>query len=786
MTKGIAARTIAATYERVILALLILQYACSVLAMTPSSYDFNILKHLLPPAFSLLILALWMIGDVCRSGRWTLPRHAFTTVSVGLLLYWAALTYISPLAHASVMEWIAMFSFFVAAWALIRFVETERALRTMVLAVFACAALTIPYGCSQIMGFDPLVRCGIFPDMGESVLTSTLGCPNSFAGYLLTVLPLLAGGAIVTANHRARVIGVLLMFLGLFDILHPDRNPWVLALLVIAPIAFTGLLAWRLRHGAAATRRRAVIAIVLVGATALAPMYLLNGGAITRILADDRVKGEADDEPLTSIRSEMHRTGLDLGLSAPLIGHGLGTFTALMPEARPADYHRRGMSHGLDSAYNIVLNWFAATGVFGASGFLLLIAVSISSSLRCMRRHPGSRLFPLAFTAILGPVALWIVSLFCWPFCEIDNAVPLWFGVGLALAAARIAVAESEPAQEGEAIEGDAGGRSMPVVAAACLILAATGLYVVQAHDLWLADARKRSALENFDSDAESRERALRDGEEARRLDAFDPRNQWRLAYSALAANDSIAALRTYREIQALAPNVFQIHSNLASLDDTFGFRTAAAWERDRAAEIEENTLNHREAAREWSALGCPNRALAHLHRALAIDLDRDGDDWDCRLWLHHDDVLVEIARIETTIGRRREAEDELAGVLRMNPDHPALLALRMSRAVAAHRFAEGIGFAEEAGRRLYIPSGDPDPAVAALGNAMLADLQRIFAETKKDPEIQNRCLAITGWIYATQGRYDEADRFLMKAYETSRDSETARRIGDVRARIKP
>ncbi|MBL4889476.1 MAG: hypothetical protein JKX97_05595 [Candidatus Lindowbacteria bacterium] len=81
--------------------------------------------------------------------------------------------------------------------------------------------------------------------------------------------------------------------------------------------------------------------------------------------------------------------------------------------------------------------------------------------------------------------------------------------------------------------------------------------------------------------------------------------------------------MAAYRTLQAFAPNYAQIHINLAAINDQMGKRTASAWERDRAAVIENNTRSHRDAAQYWIQLGYPKRAIPHLRKCLVIERDR-------------------------------------------------------------------------------------------------------------------------------------------------------------------
>jgi tetratricopeptide (TPR) repeat protein len=342
------------------------------------------------------------------------------------------------------------------------------------------------------------------------------------------------------------------------------------------------------------------------------------------------------------------------------------------------------------------------------------------------------------------------------------------------------------------------------------------GGYLIFAARSWMADHALRNNMMHTECDGGDIRQAVEEAERARDLRPSDPSIYYKLAYSYLVDSRPHVALDGYRTLQSIAPNYAQLHINLAYLNDQLGYRATALFERDRAAAIEHNVRNHRDAAQNWLSFGSPGRAVAHLRHALTVDVDRTMQRIGWIRWHQHDEILVDLARLHLAQGETRQALVSLERSLRLNPDNqaaglllagieappdlrdavarmmanlaarslnnPALIIEALEKAMAERRFAEALALAAQAVEGLSLPPlGDQlDQDAVEFGNAILKNLQALFAAEVERP----RCFALAGWIFACQGRYAEAENFLEQAYATLRDPRIAEQLGQVKARV--
>ena len=145
--------------------------------------------------------------------------------------------------------------------------------------------------------------------------------------------------------------------------------------------------------------------------------------------------------------------------------------------------------------------------------------------------------------------------------------------------------------------------------------------------------------------------------------------------------------------------------------------------------------------------------------------------------------VLAAVLLTQLFAGEDRHAQTARLEAMLQNlaPSNPALLVMKMSRAVAEKKYTAALRWADEASAGLPLPArgSQPTQEAANLGNSLLAFLQVLFAAEFD----RTRCLEIAGWVYATQARYPEAEQFLARAYQEMRDARTGERLGQVRAR---
>lgn len=829
------ARFLADTYERIIIALLIFQYAFVNIVFSVHTQNIVMLKDLSAPILSFLILAFWILGDLAKCGRWELPKHGVVPVSVIALLVWVAATFRSTFTGAAIEEWGRMATYFVQVWAMIRFCKSMRLFQHFLTCVIVVNIILVGYGLSQLMGMDLLVIFGRIPDWGQNVFISTHGNPNFFAGYLVNTFPLLIGYWLVTRNP-ALIVGLPPLFLlNLYEIMKSDaRGAYIGTAAALAVLVLGILVNFRHLHLLEDRWRK----VFFQAAGTLIAVALVVGLLVARdkvieipkhIIFQFTTLTNMERSYTNQVRLIFWQMGLDGGRVNPVWGRGFGTYNYLMPEMRPVWYHRTGVTHNTDHCHNEYIEWFAETGIVGLSVFLWVLLAVLWTSAREVWRHRKGYHFPLVLACAVGPWGLWIQGLFDVETRWTGNAITLWFGVGLALAFVNIPVMlkreETSPAAAAAAVK-PARGKAMtlkearenaiqpsphlPYVAVALLL--AFLFLAVKSYDYWNADYYLRMNMAFTEANQGTLPQALEDAERARVLNPQDVSIYYKLAYTYLVAGQLDRAMATYRTLQSLAPNYAQIHINLAFLNDQMGFRTASAWERDRAAAIEHNTRNHRDAAMYWTQLGQIGRALPHLRMCFTIE--RDRTDYGYPYWYQHDEIHAELAQLYLNMGQRQQALKELRRAVEINPGNtqasivymqllresgqyeeaeriasrlapnsPQLVLYKASKAILAGDYKTGLAELDAVIFALTPPGPNqqPMPEAAALAGACLQLIQKSYEAGFE----QAHCLDLAGWLFACQGDFGKANELLSISYQQQKNPATAERLGKVQARLK-
>ena len=815
----------AASYDAIIFAILLFEYLFIQLVFTTYTQNIVIMKEIALFVCPLSILSVWLIGDFARYGRFNLPRHGFVSVSVAALLFWGALVFASPSTPIAVYYWGFYFSLFVNVWAILKVLDSTLRLMVLLRIVLVTNVLMILYGLNQLCGSDVLVELGVIPDWGSNVFVSTYGSPNFFSGYMIVTVPLLVGYWFLTRNLFLRLFLPALVAVNLFEIVKSTARgaymamAWYLVLYPVLLVLGRGVRSIADDYDWKRILRTGMMILVMVALilAVVAPHKTREFG--TQVYQQFYSLCDFEGNYTNWVRMVFFQMGIDGALRAPFFGRGLGSFNFQMPESRAIWYHRTGVSHNTDHPHNEHFEWLHDTGIFGLTFFWAILAAYGCLGLRGIRRHRGGIFYAFLISAFMGPWNEWWQSTFDVESRWTGPALTQWFSVGIVLAVARLPLIRTREELEHACAERrpappvPIGSEFLPLVIIACALPLYFLCYVC--YDFWMADHHLRNNMAYTDANQGSVNSALHEAETARSLCYMNPSNYYKLAYTYLVAGQLEHAMNSYRDLQSFAPNYAQIHINLAFLNDQMGLRTASAWERDRAATIEHNTKNHRDAAQYWLQLGDSNRALAHLRHCFRIELDRLEDGY--HFWYDHDNLRSEAARIYMQRGERTIAEMELALALQSNPnnvlaavlltqlrteeqDHertteleemlqkyapanPALLLLKMSRAVASRDYATALLIADEASSGLPLPpqGGQPSQETAHLGNSLLSMTQVIFGAHHD----QAKCFDIAGWVYATQGRYEESDQFLARAFMMTQDARTGERLGRVRAARK-
>lgn len=829
----------AGVYDRIVIGLLIFQYVFVNLAFSTYTQNIVMLKDIFAPLLSFVILLVWVCGDLASKGRWTLPRHGAVGVMTITILFYAFSVFHAAASSAAVEEWASFFGYFIQTFAVIRFAATVKRVELLLLWILIANVIMTGYGLSQLLGSDLLVMFNVIPDWGRGVYISTHGNPNFYAGYLITTWPIFVGMWLITRNPLLIVGLPFLVLLNLYEVQKAESRGAVIATGLHLVALFLGIILnirnlnlfkekWRkyLYQGVGA-----VLAVGVV-LTLIVPSWRTKAISTASFVYHDLESIRDVDRHFTNqARLVFWQMAIDSGRLFPWTGRGIGGFNYYMPEMRPPFYHRKGVSHNTDRAHNEYFETFSENGVIGLSLELWILLVYLLSTIKALHVHRKSYLYPLILGVSAAPWGVLIQSLFDPETRWTGNGVTLWLGLGLGLvfsfippmrepepeavtAMVKVSEEQSKKRRRPAPVKTKRGplfapSPILPSVAIVSSIL--IGIVSYQCYFIWMADNHLRDNMAYQNDNA----RSLEEAEKAREMNYANVSNYYKLAYAYLSAGQLDRAMVSYRILQAFAPNYAQIHINLSFLDDQMGYRSASAWERSRAAAIEDNTRNHRDAAIYWLNLGYPARALGHLRHCFTIERDRDNGNY--QFWMQHDDVNLELAQIYMNNTELKDrAIMELRRALQFNPgntragfaliqlltekgdmeevarlrhkmisaDHSAsqFKVLAAEEAVAARDYGTALNLLSEVAFAMEVPlSGQTPSQTASLAGNQALNVLKIMYEAGYN---HTACLEMVGWIYACQGRYHDGLGLLQQVYNQTKDPRVAERIAIVKASL--
>lgn len=205
---------------------------------------------------------------------------------------------------------------------------------------------------------------GFITDTGELVTRVTAGFdqPNQLAGFLVLVVALAVGGALVPGQGRAfYAIAAAVCVVGVYA----SFSRGALLGLVVLPLVFLG-------------SRRALL---------LAPLVVVAFLVMTPGLAQERFATLAQGGGDVADRVDFWRTARSLWADDPVFGVGPGGFGEAYAEARVPG--KRFLPDTTfeppPTAHNLELNLLAEQGAVGLVGFVVVFGLSLRDSVRLQR-----------------------------------------------------------------------------------------------------------------------------------------------------------------------------------------------------------------------------------------------------------------------------------------------------------------------------------------------------------------------------------------------------------------
>jgi O-antigen ligase len=327
------------------------------------------------------------------------------------------------------------------------------------------SAPVVAYGLLQAAGLDPF---DWRTDAASPVL-STIGRANFLGSYLVLVIPLTAGRALLGRPGRClSLLGAQLLCLAFTQ----ARGAW--AGLGVGGTVFG--LAW----AAAAGARRLALAVAAAALLALGAVALLNWesgplAALAEVPGLDRLATLArTDVGSTAARLTTWEATLPLVAERPWLGYGPETMRTVFARVFPPQLvYYQGRHFTVDRAHNLWLDLAMSTGLTGVAAFGALLGLLAHAVWRGLRTRTD-RWQQVAWASLAAAVAAHLSDL-QFGFDLTTTATVFWLMLALAaVLASRPALGEGPPA----AIPGRR--TLLPYVAPALAVVGLIGLLAVR------------------------------------------------------------------------------------------------------------------------------------------------------------------------------------------------------------------------------------------------------------------------------------------------------------------
>ena len=360
-----------------------------------------------------LVVLLWVL-DAWRTGtlrvsRNPLPLPLVGLMAVGVVQLWAALTHDQHATRYALVQLSALVVYFAAA---LTFVDSPRRLRVVVRTVVIFGFLLALYGLMQ-----HFVNPATIFFVREPKQAAPFGPyinRHHFAGYMELTLALPLGLILAGAVERERVI-LYAFASAIMAIALVMTNSRGGMLSLLAEVFFLALVAASVRRrgrgeepAAAAGpggRVRALAArlglgFAMVLAVLVGVLYFGGEEAVSRML------GTVNSEDPTTGRAHFWQATWQMIQDRPVLGAGLGAFSAVYPQ-----YDTSNGLYRLEQAHNDYLQILSDAGVVGFALGLVFVAALLRMAVARMQSHDKFRR-GVALGALAGCAGVLVHSFF--------------------------------------------------------------------------------------------------------------------------------------------------------------------------------------------------------------------------------------------------------------------------------------------------------------------------------------------------------------------------------------
>jgi len=605
-------------------------------------------KQELCEMLACLALCFWF-WRTFQTGRFLWAQSRALWPLLGLTLWTALSAALSPctqIAWAGWNDWLC----FPVIYFLLTMVCLELWRAENLLIVFLVSALgTSLWALAQAAGLDHGPWMDVVRDQFSGRVIAGMGNPDFLAGYLLIAWPLALALFFRAQQTLTRSLWMTVTALTL-GALFLTRSKAGLGGVGLGALVFLVLfLAKTPAEGEGKNRRKLVW--TLFGGTCLAGSY--PAIQILSPLADPR-------NPSVLFRRQLWSGAWKMILDHPLLGTGLGTFSAMYPSYRPISLMmtQTQRSYEVNEAHNWVLSWLSQTGFVGLALVLFFVGAVLY---QWWKLYQAKAIPPAlgagAFAAFAG---VGLDNLF-----DLNNTLPTTLVPLLFLAALPVALSQRFYRIPGFPIQArtiSLNGLRLLWLVLTALVSIASGFQIWSCFEKQWADVKLKKAVEF--SEKKQWNESFKAYDASLKL---DPNNVMAHYFRGSAyaerseVGDMAKALDDFNDVTDLVPDYVLVHFKKAKALESLGKVPEAEAEMKRAIALDPRlifqNLEYAKARDKVKLSDYPGALM--IYQKLVFDyptcVPALVDEGNCLFLLEH----------------QAEAEKAYREALRLDPDNP-------------------------------------------------------------------------------------------------------------------
>lgn len=300
--------------------------------------------------------------------------------------------------------------------------------------------------CAILMAADAIAQVGwgfdFFRGYSSARLKASFSNPNNFAGWLILIIPALAGlvamdwkkpGALKVKMLRA----ALALLLGTCLFLTGSRGAWLGILIGFVVSGYYFLKITSLRSKVILLRACMLILFIVLLLAPPIKMRIMTGGKVN-FLSGHIILKRINSRKSAIVRKKLWSEAFDIIEDFPLIGSGLNTYARVAPSYK--SFKKGGIY-----PHNSFLQMTAETGILGLFSFLWVLFVFFKYAWGYVNKSGDL----LVLALMSGILAFLIQSFFDTNLYSLRLVVLFWFMFGMTIAAIRLGKGIGAPADAG-------------------------------------------------------------------------------------------------------------------------------------------------------------------------------------------------------------------------------------------------------------------------------------------------------------------------------------------------